>query len=111
MELLGQVILAFSVSFATIVLVYAISGRIMSPGKGGGGSFVAVIRTGGQCEELESEIRSIMWIMEDQGIYIPIIILAEDMTEEGQDLCLRLGEMCGGTVCGYDGLQDVLSRF
>ena len=109
MELFSQAILAILVAAATLVLVFTVKGRLLTPiGKGEGTEVFAVVRATGEAESLEHTLRGLRWLMDDGKIDMPIVIVAEDLDGAAEERARRLAQECGAEVCRSEDLDRVL---
>lgn len=110
MELISQAILAIIVASATIVLLFAVKGRMLTPIRNGSGAEVfTVVKASGDAESLEHTLRGIKWLIDDGRIDMPIIIAADDLSNEASARVRKLAGECGGTVCRSCELEKIIS--
>lgn len=111
MELL-QIILAFFISLAFILVIWTVKGYLLKPVSFGKGSkLTLLISADGSSENLEREVSSLHRLIEEGRLCADILIVDVGMNRETAELathmCQRNPEL---SICTPEELSNILTR-
>lgn len=106
-----EIILAFIICGAVVVLLWFTAGTLYLPVKKCGDRAVAVIPVGNEEETLENTVKGILWLNESGIAKLQIILVCDNAQEHDIKAACLLSEKNNGiTFCRASDLPDLLKE-
>ena len=109
MDGIWQAVLALLAAAGLLALGWTLCGRLLVPA-GGSGAVYAVVPAAGDGENLEYDVKSLLWLRGGQRARFTIVIADQGLNEMGRAAAgALLARDQGVVVCPMEGLSQYLS--